>query len=111
MTDLIDWRTVSMTDGVEDIEDGLDPERIEALAEYRKSGCIDGVWLATTEEVESADEDGHVDGVEIAALGPSVSEIDWTGFDAAHAAYTRAVAAWGRRGVRYADDVEAHVEE
>lgn len=104
MTTLIDWRTLDLTTGREDIAEGLDPARIRALDEYRRTRSILGVWLASTAELESADDDESAD------LGPAVEAIDWTGFDEAHAALGRAVAAWGDRSVRSADDVAAFCE-
>ncbi len=50
-----------------------EPEARAALAEYRRRGCIAGWYLARTEEQEEA----YLDPSE---WGPSVEQIDWTGF-------------------------------
>ena len=101
MKTLTDWRTLDLPTGRADIAEGLDPARIRALDEYRRTRSIVGVWLATTEELSETDDDESAD------LGPAVEAIDWTGFAEALAALRRAVAAWGDRSVRSADDVAA----
>ncbi len=87
------WTTVSLYDATNEreIEEGEnEPQRIEVLAEYRRSNSMSNVYLCTagTYEEMSADEDAHGD--ELVDYGPSVAEIDWTGFDAALAAFERA---------------------
>ena len=73
------WTNVDMTDGDSDIPFGAaDGNRIRALAEYRRAGCIRGIYLCDLETLQSADE-----GSDMSDEGPSVDEIDWTGFDAA----------------------------
>ena len=68
------WTNVTVWDG--EGHEVADPR--PQLREYRDTGGIFGHWLA---DPTTADEYGEIDGVELAACGPTVAEIDWTGID------------------------------
>lgn len=78
MGEQISWRDVALTSvktGTPMAVGRTSRERVQMMAEYRRSGEIAGAFLATPEELDAADED------EIADLGPSREQIDWTGLD------------------------------
>ncbi len=70
------WRLTVTADG-----EGVklaEPERLAALAEYRSTGAIADAVLAVPANFPD-DIDGWTEAV--VRSGPSVDEIDWTGFD------------------------------
>jgi hypothetical protein len=61
------WRDVELFDECGEPLD--EPARVGALREYRATGGIAGVWLVDPRDHEYPENEG-----------PSVDEIDWTGF-------------------------------
>jgi hypothetical protein len=61
------WRDVELFDECGEPLDA--PARVGALREYRATGGIAGVWLVDPRDHECPENEG-----------PSVDEIDWTGF-------------------------------
>jgi hypothetical protein len=66
---LISWRDVPLyyADGVR----CSDADRAHALAEFRRAECMFGVFMCDPTEHDNPED-----------VGPSVNQIDWTGFDA-----------------------------
>ena len=88
-----DWRYVDLA-SADDSGEANNLDRLVALAEYRQCESIDGWFLASREEVDATDDPSD--------LGPTVSEIDWSGFDAACSAAVKAGLLERRGGrVRY----------
>ena len=78
---LVSWRSLTLTGGLTYGEREIDPESQTGLAvlrEYRRTGAIRDVWLASEADLAAADARGE----DSADLGPAVEEIDWTGFPA-----------------------------
>lgn len=75
-TPLVSWRDVSIWTQDGEVDSGSNPKRIRLLGEYRNNGSIYGAWLASEDEMDAAERDG----TDTADLGPSVEQIDWTGF-------------------------------
>lgn len=71
---LINWKDLKMTDGYQDISPES-PRGILALVEYRQTDCIWGILLCSKQRF---DECGSFD--DPSTFGPSVLEIDWSGF-------------------------------
>ena len=73
---MIHWKNLELTDGYANI-DPTSKKGVGALHEYRRTQSIWGIFLCTLERLEACgpDEDPS-------EFGPSLSEIDWSGFPA-----------------------------
>jgi hypothetical protein len=77
MTDatMHNWQTIALLDANGDaISEGNDPTRIRALAEYRATGGMTGVFFAHPEPGQEDPEAWQ--------WGPGADAIDWSGFPA-----------------------------
>lgn len=75
----VSWRSLTLYDGGGNGPREIDIESREGLAllrEYRATGAMDAVWPVSESEMDAAERAG----LDLADLGPSVEQIDWTGF-------------------------------
>lgn len=78
-TALTSWRRVPLCLQNGEHPEGLDlgaddPRRVTALRSFRSRGEMEGAWLCSASTLATLDDD------DAASVGPSATEIDWTGF-------------------------------